>query len=154
MNISQGVGSNTGGTPCPACGKPVSIGLDRCANCGEDLLLGIPDVPVDIEKDRYKEERKDDSRSRVLFWIGITLFLIGGPLLALFSLVHNYVGYPPQWQGSDVWDGYGPVDQMFGSSGLAIMAIGIVFLLLSLKRKEGKPKDESFDPTHPKGYNK
>ena len=115
--------------------------------------MGIPDVPVDVKKDQWKAERKADSRSRILFWIGIGLFLLGGPLLALFSLVHNYVGYPPQWQGSSVWEGYGPIDQMFGSIGLLIMAIGIIFLILSLRRKEGKPKDESFDPTHPKGYN-
>ncbi len=110
-------------------------------------------MDIDLEKDRWKEERSTDKRNRILFWIGLALFLLGGPMLALFSLVHNYIGYPPTWQNSGVWEGYGPIDQMYGGIGLAIMAVGILILLLSLKRKEGSPKDDdTFDPTRPDKY--
>ena len=74
-------------------------------------------------------------------------------MMFLFSFLHNLVGYPPTYQGSDTWEGWGPIDKMMGSIGLIIMAVGMLFLIMSLKRKEGKPKDEGFDPTHPKGYN-
>ena len=69
-------------------------------------------------------------RDRFLFYIGLVLFLAGGPGLAVGTFAHdslriNIVG--------NAYDAFGWMNQAVLGVGVVVLVIGVVFLILGLR---------------------
>jgi len=69
-------------------------------------------------------------RDRFLFYIGLILFLLGGPGLAVGTYAHDVMRVPV---GGNAFDAFGWVNQTVLGVGVVALLIGIVFLILGLR---------------------
>ena len=69
-------------------------------------------------------------RDRFLFYLGLVLFLVGGPGLAVGTFAHDSLRVPV---GGSAYDAFGWVNQTVLGVGGVVLFIGIVFLILGLR---------------------
>ena len=69
-------------------------------------------------------------RDRFLFYIGLVLFLVGGPGLAVGTFAHDSLRVPV---GGGAYEAFGWVNQTVLGVGAVILVVGLVFLILALR---------------------
>jgi hypothetical protein len=66
-----------------------------------------------------------------LFYVSIVMILLGGPGMAFGSYLHDLLRIPI---GGTTYEAFGWLNKMFASVGLLVLIVGIVLLILSLRR--------------------
>ncbi len=69
-------------------------------------------------------------RDRFLFYVGLVLFLVGGPGLSVGTFAHDSLRVPV---GGAAYDAFGWVNQAVLGVGVVVLVVGIVFLILGLR---------------------
>ena len=117
---------------CPMCGTAVLADAIECPSCGE------PFSPEAFEL----KEASENKKSRVLFYSGVILVLVGGPGVAFGSWLHDWLQIPIA--NYDNFDSFGWANKLVATVGIIILVIGIILLILSLPRikSEETIKDE------------
>ena len=126
---------------CPTCKAIVPIEAMECPQCGELFEQEVAaDAPVDArpaaaseesEGDEDLEKTKTGFREKFLFYTGIFLILLGGPVIALGSWLHDELRIGlAEFNAFDV---FGPWNRLVTAIGLIVLIVGIVFLILSLR---------------------
>ncbi|MFQ6128487.1 MAG: hypothetical protein ACE5QW_06255 [Thermoplasmata archaeon] len=69
-------------------------------------------------------------RDRILFYLGIVLVVLGGPVLSLGSFAHDMYNIPLIGEAFHV---FGWLNMTFLAVGLFLFALGVVFIALSLR---------------------
>lgn len=126
---------------CPTCKAIVPIEAMECPQCGELFEQEVAaDAPVDArpaaaseesEGDEDLEKTKTGFREKFLFYTGIFLILLGGPVIALGSWLHDALRIGlAEFNAFDV---FGPWNRLVTAIGLIVLIVGIVFLILSLR---------------------
>jgi predicted nucleic acid-binding Zn ribbon protein len=114
---------------CPMCGAPVPDNAVECPSCEEPF-----------SQEAFEKKDEDVKRSKLMFFVGVLLVLIGGPGFAGGSYLHDLLRIPI---GSyDAFEVFGWVNQLVAAVGIIILVIGIIFLLLSLPRLSKKSEEE------------
>ena len=107
---------------CSSCGAKIPADAKECPQCGEvfseDLL------------EEAGEGAKGGRRERLLFYLGLVLILIGGPGMALGSVLHDSLKISII---GNAFDAFGWLNRIFAAVGLVILIVGIVFLILSAR---------------------
>jgi len=126
---------------CPSCSAIVSLEATECPRCGEIFAEEI------IEVDPKEDEKpvKAGFREKLLFYMGVVLILLGGPGIALGSLLHDYLKIPIGEY--DAFTSFGWVNRLVSAVGLIVLIVGIVFLILSLRLS--RPSDVEYDVGSP-----
>jgi RNA polymerase subunit RPABC4/transcription elongation factor Spt4 len=116
---------------CPTCNAIISLDAGECPNCGEifaaDSSDAIPEV-VETEPETVSTTRRMD---KILFYTSIVLIFLGGPGLAFGSWLHDILRIPLI---GVTYDEFGWLNKMFASVGLIVLIIGIILLIISLRR--------------------
>lgn len=132
---------------CPTCKAIVPIQATECPQCGElfeqeaparQLVAARPDA---AESDEEGPEERTSRREKLLFYTGIVLIILGGPVIALGSWLHDVLRIGVgQFTNFDV---FGPYNRLASAVGLIVLIVGIVFLILSLR--SSRPSDVEKD---------
>ena len=69
-------------------------------------------------------------RDRFLFYVGLVLFLVGGPGLVVGTFAHDSLRVPV---GGGAYDAFGWVNQTALGIGIVLLLVGIMFLFLALR---------------------
>ena len=109
------------------CGESVPADAIECPNCEEPFSPEAFEVLAEEEK-----------KSKITFWIGLILVLVGGPGIALGSWLHDVLAIPIA--DYDNFDSFGWANQLVSTVGIIILVIGIILLILSLPKIH--PEDE------------
>jgi len=112
---------------CPMCGTDVSKDAIECPICGEPFS---PEAILESEKSMEKANKG----SKLLFWLGLILVIIGGPGVALGSWLHDFLNI--SIAGYDNFESFGWANRLVSIVGIIILVVGIVFLILSLSKME------------------
>jgi len=107
---------------CSSCGAKIPADAKECPQCGE---IFSEELSVQAE-----EGGKAGRRERLMFYLGIILILMGGPGLALGSLLHDTLKIPVVGQA---YDEFGIINRIFAAVGLVILIVGVVFMILSAR---------------------
>jgi uncharacterized membrane protein YcjF (UPF0283 family) len=122
---------------CPMCGTAVLEEAIECPSCGE------PFSPEAFELKEATENRK----SKMLFYSGVILVLVGGPGVAFGSWLHDWLKVPIGTY--DNFDSFGWVNRLFATVGIIILVIGIILLILSLPRIKSEKSKKDKELTKP-----
>ena len=130
--------ANGSSMQCPMCGSAVPPEAVECPSCSEPLSPEAFEVRGQMSK-----------KSKLLFYSGVLLVLIGGPGVALGSWLHDILKIPIGTYDSWEW---GWVNSLVAAVGIVILVIGIILLILSLPRSEPdrKAKDKRSTTTEEK----
>ncbi len=74
-------------------------------------------------------------REKVLFYAGVSLIVLGGPVVALGSWLHDVLRIP--YNEYTAFDVFGPMNRLVSAVGLIVLIVGIVLLILSLRLTRG-----------------
>lgn len=69
-------------------------------------------------------------RDRILFYLGMVLIVVGGPVLSLGSLAHDRYSIPII---GEAYDAFGWLNTSFLMGGIMVLIIGIALVALSLR---------------------
>lgn len=127
---------------CPSCNAIISIDAKECPKCGElfadEMAEGAPRAasgeaatPEFAIPEAVEEVVIPRRREKILFYISIVMILLGGPGMALGSWLHDVLKIPI---GGEAYEAFGWVNKLFASAGLLILIVGILLLILSLRR--------------------
>ena len=125
-------------TSCPMCGESVPDDAIECPNCEEPFSPEAFEVIAEEEK-----------KSKLMFWVGIILVLVGGPGIALGSWLHDVLMI--SIADYDNFDSFGWANQLVSSVGIIILVIGIIMLILSLPKIRPEDEDEEIIVTGDQG---
>jgi predicted nucleic acid-binding Zn ribbon protein len=123
---------------CSSCGAKIPADATECPQCGE---IFSEELLKEAEGDR-----KSGRRERIMFYLGIVLILMGGPGIALGSLLHDSLRIPVI---GSAYDEFGWLNRMVAAIGLVILIIGVVFMILSA-RLAPKSIENEYDIGTPK----
>ena len=70
------------------------------------------------------------ARDRALFYLGAVLIIVGGPVLSLGSIAHDRYDIPIV---GEAYDAFGWLNMLFMMAGIAVLAIGIALVAISLR---------------------
>jgi len=107
---------------CSSCGAKIPADAKECPQCGEIF-----------SEELLKEAeggKKSERRERIMFYLGIVLILVGGPGIALGSLLHDTLKIPVV---GSAYDAFGWINRMVAAIGLVVLIIGVVFMILSAR---------------------
>ncbi len=116
---------------CSSCGAKIPADAKECPQCGE---LFSKDLLKDIS-----EGEKTGRRERMMFYLGIAFILVGGPGIALGSLLHDTFQIPIV---GSAYDDFGWINRIVAAVGLVIMIMGVVFMILSARLAPKSGADE------------
>lgn len=146
---------------CPVCGAIIPADAKVCPVCGavfeEEEEEGGVELEEEEAKEEYGEEEPEEEEEiegevgpakadKKLFWAGLITLLIGSQGVALGSLLHNtlhiYVSVTTYKNGVRVDSAtvYGYLDQIAGIIGIVITLIGIVLLIIYMKKQSEEEK--------------
>jgi len=74
-----------------------------------------------------------------MFFMGLIFILLGGPGLALGSLLHDVLKIPII---GEAYDAFGWINRIVAAVGLIILILGVVFLILSARIGVRSGEDE------------
>jgi hypothetical protein len=122
---------------CPSCHGNVALDAKVCPSCGEtfadELAIG-PSAPAQADsKGRVngKSKRTGTRRTKLLFYLGIFLMLLGGPGIAIGSWLHDVLQI--KFLNYNAFDVFGPMNRLVVAVGLMVTVVGIVLFILSLR---------------------
>lgn len=116
---------------CSSCGARIPEDAKECPECGEVFSEELLEAVGDSAKARKRE--------RLMFYLGIIFILVGGPGLALGSVLHDVLKIPVL--GKAYYE-FGWVNRMFAAIGLVVLIVGVVFMILSSKMASKSPDDD------------
>jgi hypothetical protein len=135
---------------CPTCSAIIPLDAKECPNCGE-IFVDDPVEPssreiaageerVELPEGPTVEEEVVTAgrREKILFYLSIMLILLGGPGIALGSWLHDILRIPIL---GDTYDAFGWMNKLFASAGLLVLIVGIILLILSLRRTTAVVED-------------
>jgi len=107
---------------CSSCGAKIPADAKECPQCGE---IFSEELLKEAE-----EAGKPGRRERIMFYLGIVFILVGGPGMALGSLLHDTLKIPVV---GSAYDEFGWINRMFAAIGLVVLIVGVVFMILSVR---------------------
>jgi predicted nucleic acid-binding Zn ribbon protein len=123
---------------CSSCGAKIPADAKECPQCGEIF-----------SEELLKEAEGDEKagrRERIMFYLGLVFILVGGPGMALGSLLHDTLKIPVV---GSAYDEFGWVNRMFAAIGLVVLIVGVVFMILSV-RLAPKSAESEYDVGTPR----
>ena len=123
---------------CSSCGAKIPADAKECPQCGE---VFSEDLLAEAES-----KAKSGRREKIMFYLGLILVIIGGPGLALGSLLHDMLKIPVVGQA---YDAFGWINRIIAAVGLVILIVGVVFLILSA-RLTSKSSENEYDVGTPR----
>jgi uncharacterized membrane protein YcjF (UPF0283 family) len=116
------------------CAATVQADAIECPECGEPFSAeAIADAP-----------EKASKSTKMLFWGGLLLIIIGGPGVALGSWLHDFLKI--SIANYDNFESFGWANQLVSIVGMIILVIGIILLIVSLSKME-KEYSEDIEPS-------
>ncbi len=105
---------------CSSCGARIPMDAKECPQCGEIFSPELLEEAREVSTSRRRE--------RLVFYLGLVFVIMGGPGMALGSLLHDVLRIPVF--GSAYYE-FGWVNRTFAAVGLVVLIVGVVFLMLS-----------------------
>ncbi len=115
---------------CSSCGAEIPTNATECPQCGEVFSRSL------IEE---AEKSPSGRREKLLFFMGFIFILLGGPGLALGSLLHDMWRIPIIGLA---FNEFGWMNRLAAAIGLVILIVGVVFLILSAKLSRSVGENE------------
>jgi hypothetical protein len=118
---------------CPTCGEEVDPAATECPKCGEAFAIEVAET--------HEDEEKGSKRLTYLFWAGLVLIILGGPGIAIGSLVHDVlkINFPA---GYDSWETFGWVNRMTSAGGLILLLVGLALLVIAITKRRPEEYEE------------
>ncbi len=128
---------------CPTCNATIPLDAAECPSCGElfaeeaaesavsEATVAEAAPPEAITPEEVEEVVTAGKREKILFYMSIVLILLGGPGIAMGSWLHDILRIPLI---GETYEAFGWINKMFASAGLLILIVGIILLILSLRR--------------------
>jgi RNA polymerase subunit RPABC4/transcription elongation factor Spt4 len=129
---------------CPTCNAIISLDARECPNCGEIFATDSSDAIPEVLETEPVKVSKTGRMDKILFYTSIVLIFLGGPGLAFGSWLHDILRIPVV---GTTYDAFGWLNKLFASVGLIVLIIGIILLIISLRRTtvEVEEYDLSFE---------
>jgi len=118
---------------CSSCGAKIPTDAKECPQCGEIFSPELLQEAMEASSSRRRE--------RLVFYLGLLFVILGGPGMALGSLLHDVMRVPVL---GSAYDDFGWLNRTFAAIGLVILIVGVVFLMLSA-RFTAKYSDTDYD---------
>jgi RNA polymerase subunit RPABC4/transcription elongation factor Spt4 len=116
---------------CPTCSAIIPLDSRACPECGEIFASDASEETPEVVETEPEEVVTTGRLDKILFYTSIVLIFLGGPGLAFGSWLHDILRIPII---GDTYDEFGWLNKMFASVGLIVLIIGIILLIISLRR--------------------
>jgi di/tricarboxylate transporter len=113
---------------CQECGSRNMSTDGVCLSCSLQRSSGVG-RPLKIER---RISSRQERSEKIIMFLGIVLILLGGPGIVSMSYLHDWLRIPAPDPAYDAYETFGSVNSFVAVLGLAITAIGIFFLVVSL----------------------
>ncbi len=113
---------------CSSCGAKIPADAKECPQCGEVF-----------SEELLAEATGAGRREKLMFYLGLVLVLLGGPGIALGSMLHDALKLPII---GGAYDEFGWLNRIVAAIGLVVLIVGVVFLILSARLAPKSSGDE------------
>jgi len=104
---------------CPICGAEIPLDATVCPECGEEFNI---------------EDETVTERNRLLIIGGIIVALVGGPVFALGSYIHDIMQI--DIAGYDNFYSFGWANRLVATVGIIITIVGLLMIIIGLRGKK------------------